>query len=804
VTVSSSPGVVALAGLIATAALTACSFGPHPATYRDQKASVSVVVLDEFGDPLPTATFTTVAGRQRRADALGVIHLELTQPVAGVVSAPERLSEPLAVAPTDGAVPIRLLDRVGPDGERTAIHFGGDTMLGRRYQEPIRSGTPLVDDEQSARDVVAELAPLLGAADLSVVNLETVVGSLPADEAYPGKRFLLQSPPLITAAIDALGVDLVTLANNHARDWLDAGVASTRAVLDDAGIPHVGAALDEDGARTGTVITVGGHHLGVVALDTVDGDGVNDLLPLPGDRQTTPDPASAWQYQGRQFGFGVPGEPGYMAPAARWPGAAWSEFQRLEPTLSHDRVAALWAALTAPGAFPELQDWVARRGHGGAGNYDRAALADEIQRLRNEGAEHVVVQFHGGFQFTAAPSQGLRSLSRSAIDAGADMVVSHHPHVLQGAEWYDGKLIVYSLGNLVFDQNFHVTYPTAFLRVVVDAGGLVEARFVPVLLDSYRPAPAAAGSAARIVRMLAARSLMGAYSAPADGIHVKSVQIESLPDGFQPAGVVLKHGTGEIVATPRYAIRSFQLERGVTPFHECVAMRVNDLPVGVEYGVDLLAWGSFDDGLADRQRRRPLHWLLPDTEDWELVEGEAGSFDDAIRLSPSPNKEVTTRYVSLIGRQEHEYWLADGSGPADAAPTYTVVMRARRQEGSAPLIILTAYRMADEDGTKEPDTTPLGTLTLTADVPADGTWHEVTVAVDPVLFQQVGDRPVDGVAIQIEAPPGFHATLDLDDVRLMEWRPAPPTPLPIWSEIDALRAATPGEATVPTATCSSD
>jgi len=92
----------------------------------------------------------------------------------------------------------------------------------------------------------------------------------------------------------------------------------------------------------------------------------------------------------------------------------------------------------------------------------------------------------------------------------------------------------------------------------------------------------------------------------------------------------------------------------------------------------------------------------------------------------------------------------------------------------------------------------------TADVPADGTWHEVTVAVDPVLFQQVGDRPVDGVAIQIEAPPGFHATLDLDDVRLMEWRPAPPTPLPIWSEIDALRAATPGETTVPTATCSSD
>ena len=94
-------------------------------------------------------------------------------------------------------------------------------------------------------------------------------------------------------------------------------------------------------------------------------------------------------------------------------------------------------------------------------------MAAEIQRLRDDGAEVVVAQFHGGFQFAEVKSSFLRRISQAAIDAGADMVVSHHPHVLQGVEWYRGHLIAYSLGNLVFDQDFLATFPSAILRVVV-------------------------------------------------------------------------------------------------------------------------------------------------------------------------------------------------------------------------------------------------------------------------------------------------------------------------------------------------
>ena len=142
-------------------------------------------------------------------------------------------------------------------------------------------------------------------------------------------------------------------------------------------------------------------------------------------------------------------------------------------------------------AYPELQDWAARRGHGGAASASPEGVAAEIARLRGEGADTVIVQFHAGFQFAERPSEGLQLLARHAIDDGADIVVAHHPHVLQGFEWYQGRLIAYSLGNLMFDQDFLVTYPSAMLRVVIAGDQLVEARVIPLLLVDYRPVPVA-------------------------------------------------------------------------------------------------------------------------------------------------------------------------------------------------------------------------------------------------------------------------------------------------------------------------
>ncbi len=67
-------------------------------------------------------------------------------------------------------------------------------------------------------------------------------------------------------------------------------------------------------------------------------------------------------------------------------------------------------------------------------------------------AQVVIVSMHAGEEFAAEPNATQRAFARAAIDDGADLVIGHHPHVVQPIETYWGKPIVYSLGNFVFDQ----------------------------------------------------------------------------------------------------------------------------------------------------------------------------------------------------------------------------------------------------------------------------------------------------------------------------------------------------------------
>lgn len=76
-----------------------------------------------------------------------------------------------------------------------------------------------------------------------------------------------------------------------------------------------------------------------------------------------------------------------------------------------------------------------------------------IQKVKDEGAQLIIVSFHWGNELDTEPDSNQRTLARLAIDEGADLVVGHHSHVLQGTEQYKGKNIVYSLGNFCFGGN---------------------------------------------------------------------------------------------------------------------------------------------------------------------------------------------------------------------------------------------------------------------------------------------------------------------------------------------------------------
>jgi poly-gamma-glutamate capsule biosynthesis protein CapA/YwtB (metallophosphatase superfamily) len=137
------------------------------------------------------------------------------------------------------------------------LALAGDTMLGRGVAERIATHGP---NSLFAPEVVAAV----GEADLCILNLECCISERGAPT--PGKVFHFRAPPAAAEALARLGVDCVTLANNHALDFGPIALLDTFAHLEAAGIAWVGAGADVDHARAPAVLEAGGSRLGVVAV----------------------------------------------------------------------------------------------------------------------------------------------------------------------------------------------------------------------------------------------------------------------------------------------------------------------------------------------------------------------------------------------------------------------------------------------------------------------------------------------------------------------------------------------------------
>ena len=138
-------------------------------------------------------------------------------------------------------------------------------------------------------------------------------------------------------------------------------------------------------------------------------------------------------------------------------------------------------------------------------------VEETIAAAKEEGAQIIIVAFHWGNEKENKPDSTQQILGRLAIDSGADLVVGHHPHVLQGIEKYAGKYICYSLGNfcfggnsnpsdmdtIIFQQTFHVKRGGE-----IDSG---EVKIIPCSISSvdtwnnYQPTPATGEEAERIL-----------------------------------------------------------------------------------------------------------------------------------------------------------------------------------------------------------------------------------------------------------------------------------------------------------------
>ncbi|MGQ9702965.1 MAG: DUF5719 family protein [Actinomycetota bacterium] len=259
---------------------------------------------------------------------------------------------------------------------------------------------------------------LLQSADLAFANLECAVSY--RGSPVSGKSFTFRGSPAALPAMRNAGIDVVSHANNHARDYGAEALVDTLHHLENNGIAHCGSGVDHNQARSPTFLAGNGLRVAFLAYSDVN-------------------------Y------YGWPAGPGY-------PGVADAS--------------------------------------------DPGRIATEISTARQR-SDLVVVSFHWGEEKEYHPTSRQRYLAHLAVDSGADIVLGHHPHVVQGLEIYRGRLIAYSLGNFVFNPGSVQGTYSVLLRVSMGCGEFRGATLNPVRIVSGRPSPMSGSEATSWLRQIA-------------------------------------------------------------------------------------------------------------------------------------------------------------------------------------------------------------------------------------------------------------------------------------------------------------
>ncbi|GMU41004.1 MAG: poly-gamma-glutamate biosynthesis protein [Chloroflexota bacterium] len=161
-------------------------------------------------------------------------------------------------------------------------------------------------------------------------------------------------------------------------------------------------------------------------------------------------------------------------------------------------------------AFPEVH-WA----DGNAGGVARAsveAVREDVARMRaRPDVDFIVVTLHAGDEYRREVNEEQRAIARAAVEAGADLVVGHHPHVLQPVEAYRDRFILYSLGNFVFDLDAddlatlgEGPFESAVAVVTFEVGRPPALEIRPAWIDvaKNRPRPATAAELGAVLQTL--------------------------------------------------------------------------------------------------------------------------------------------------------------------------------------------------------------------------------------------------------------------------------------------------------------
>jgi len=164
----------------------------------------------------------------------------------------------------------------------------------------------------------------------------------------------------------------------------------------------------------------------------------------------------------------------------KYTGAGMTEEEAWRPAMAESngvKVAVLAFSRVIPGGH-----WVAgKEWPGVAGGFDQKIIAQRIKAVDSTAGE-TIVSVHWGNELDDFPDRKEIDLAHMMVEAGADIVIGHHPHVLQGIEIYRGKIIAYSLGNFIFTPASPKAREGAILQVVTNGEGR-KASIIPTFIS---------------------------------------------------------------------------------------------------------------------------------------------------------------------------------------------------------------------------------------------------------------------------------------------------------------------------------
>jgi poly-gamma-glutamate capsule biosynthesis protein CapA/YwtB (metallophosphatase superfamily) len=295
----------------------------------------------------------------------------------------------------------------------------------------------------------------LSAGTVTFGQLETTVSD--RGSQVPHANLAMRAPASMARAVAEAGFDVMSFAGNHCLDWGYDAFHDTLRHLSEAGIRLCGAGPNIEAARQPSIIETEGLKIAFLAYSSI--------LPQ-----------------------------GYWADRSR-AGCAPLRVHTVYEQIEHDQ----------PGTPPRIRTF--------AHSHDLKALLNDVARAKAE-TDLVIVSFHWGLHMVRADlAEYQRDVARAVIEAGADAIVGHHPHLLKGIEFFRGAPIFYSLGNFAIEQP-HIWDPeitktdsfrhlvslnpawdaaktyrlpeetrrTGIAKLVIHSGKIAETRFLPAYI----------------------------------------------------------------------------------------------------------------------------------------------------------------------------------------------------------------------------------------------------------------------------------------------------------------------------------